>query len=71
MGLRTERPSLGDDSEVRRIIDECHATAHGVLRDHRERLEVLAHRLLERETRDESEIYAAVGFDRPLSTNRD
>ncbi len=56
------------DDEVRRILDECYVTALGLLADHRDRLEALARLLLERETLDEPDIYAAVGFARPGSS---
>ncbi len=53
------------DSEVRRIVDECYAIALGLLAEHRVRLDQLALHLLERETLDEPDIYAVVGFPRP------
>jgi cell division protease FtsH len=50
------------DAEVRRIVDECYAQALDLLRANRERLDALAHTLLERETLDERDAYAAAGF---------
>jgi cell division protease FtsH len=60
------------DAEVRRIIDECYDVALARLRENRDRLEALAHALLERETLDESGAYQAAGFPspRPLAPNR-
>jgi len=52
------------DDEVRRLIDGCYAEAVATLRDNRERLDRLAHTLLERETLNEDEAYAAAGVAR-------
>ncbi len=49
------------DAEVRRIIEECYEQAVMTLRDSRERLDRLAGALLERETLDEDQAYAAAG----------
>jgi cell division protease FtsH len=53
------------DAEVRRIVEECYARALEQLRSNRHRLDSLAHALLEHETLDEQDAYAAAGFDRP------
>jgi len=53
------------DAEVRRIVDECYARAVERLRENRDRLDSLAKALLEHETLDERDAYAAAGFDRP------
>jgi cell division protease FtsH len=50
------------DAEARRIIDECYADALRVLGLHRDSLERLARRLLEKETLNEQEAYAAAGL---------
>jgi cell division protease FtsH len=52
------------DEEVRRIVDECYAEAVATLREHREQLDRLAHTLLQQETLDEDEAYAAAGIRR-------
>jgi cell division protease FtsH len=52
------------DDEVRRIVDECYARAVTVLQQERERLERIVERLLEAETLDEPDIYAAAGLAR-------
>jgi cell division protease FtsH len=52
------------DAEIRRIIDECYAEAVDTLRSNRTRLDRLAAALLERETLDEDEAYAAAGVSR-------
>lgn len=52
------------DEEVRRLVEECFGEAVETLRSNRERLDRLAHALLERETVDEDEAYAAAGVAR-------
>jgi len=52
------------DAEVRRISDECYAEARRLLREHRDRLDAIVALLLERETLDEAEVYAAAGIPR-------
>jgi cell division protease FtsH len=53
------------DAEVRRIVDECYSHAIERLNENREHLESLARALLEHETLDERDAYAAAGFDKP------
>jgi cell division protease FtsH len=53
------------DSEVRALIHECHAAATERLERGRRRLDLLAAALLEHETLDEGQAYAAAGLDRP------
>jgi cell division protease FtsH len=52
------------DGEVRRIVDEEMDATAQLLAENRDRLEALAEALLERETLDEHEAYAAAGIDR-------
>jgi cell division protease FtsH len=52
------------DTETRRIIEECYQQAVTTLRGSRDRLDRLAHTLLDRETLDEDEAYAAAGIPR-------
>jgi cell division protease FtsH len=52
------------DAEVRRIVDEEMDATEQLLADNRERLEALAEALLERETLDEVDAYAAAGIER-------
>ena len=52
------------DAEARRIIEECYEQAVATLRASRDRLDHLAKALLERETLDEDEAYAAAGVSR-------
>ncbi|MFE3992779.1 ATP-dependent zinc metalloprotease FtsH [Streptomyces goshikiensis] len=53
------------DHEMRRIVDECHAQALSLLREHRPKLDALARALLASETLDEPAAYAAAGIPRP------
>ncbi|MFE9796380.1 ATP-dependent zinc metalloprotease FtsH [Streptomyces goshikiensis] len=53
------------DHEMRRIVDECHAEALRLLREHRPKLDALARALLASETLDERAAYAAAGIPRP------
>jgi cell division protease FtsH len=50
------------DTEVRRIVEEAHEEVSGLLREHRDQLEALADALVEHETLDEIEAYAAAGI---------
>jgi cell division protease FtsH len=52
------------DQEVRRIVDSAHAEATETITEHRENLDSLVHALLEHETLDEAEAYAAAGLSR-------
>jgi cell division protease FtsH len=52
------------DTEVRRIVDEELDATRRLLADNRDRLERLVEALLERETLDELDAYAAAGIDR-------
>ena len=56
------------DTEARKIMEECYGQAVTTLRDHRDRLDRLAHALLERETLDEDEAYAAAGVSPETAT---
>ncbi len=53
------------DNEVRRIVTEAHDEVLELLRENRERLDSLAAALLEHETLDEDDAYAAAGVTRP------
>jgi len=52
------------DDEVRRIVDELHTQVVELLTDNRDKLDALAHALLEHETLDEEDAYAAAGVER-------
>jgi len=52
------------DEEVRRIVEEAHVQVVTLLRENRNRLDSLANALLEHETLDEEDAYAAAGVER-------
>ncbi len=62
-GPSDETRKLVDD-EVRRILDDSSGTASNILADNRDKLDALAHALLERETLEEEEAYAVAGVER-------
>ncbi|MGH9308840.1 MAG: AAA family ATPase, partial [Vicinamibacterales bacterium] len=55
------------DEEVRRITDECYAEARRLLRENRGKLDAIVAQLLDRESLNEPEIYAAAGIERPAA----
>jgi len=63
-GIAEETLALLDE-ETRRIIGECHEKAAALLREHRDQLEAIVVALLEHETLDEEQVYAAAGIERP------
>ena len=58
----SERTAELIDSEVQRIIEECHDEAKALLQAHRQRLDALVAALLERETLDQEEILRVTGL---------
>ncbi|MGH2882577.1 MAG: ATP-dependent zinc metalloprotease FtsH, partial [Solirubrobacteraceae bacterium] len=52
------------DEEVRRIVESAHAEVGVLLREHRANLDSLVAGLLEQETLDEVDAYAAAGLPR-------
>ena len=57
----SERTAQEIDDEVRRVIDEAHARCRAVLAAHRDKLEVLANRLIEVETVEGDELMRILG----------
>jgi cell division protease FtsH len=55
------------DAEVRRVVDEELDATRDLVAEHRERLERLVEALLEHETLDEMDAYAAAGIDRSVA----
>jgi cell division protease FtsH len=53
------------DEEVHRITDECLAEARRLLRENRGKLDAIVAQLMEHETLDEPDVYAAAGIPRP------
>jgi cell division protease FtsH len=56
------------DKEVRRIVDESHGEVVALLEENRDKLDSLAKALLEHETLDEDDVYAAAGVPRAGTT---
>jgi cell division protease FtsH len=56
------------DVAVKRLVDEAHERVTRLLGDRREQLDSLAETLLDRETVDQDEAYAAAGLTVPPST---
>ena len=61
----SERTQELVDEEVRRLVGTAYGEVAELLRTHRDRLDVLAQALIERETLDESDAYGVVGIDAP------
>ncbi len=55
------------DDEIRRVIEEAHATAHRVLREHMEELHMLSAILIERETIDKDQFERLLAGEAPES----
>jgi cell division protease FtsH len=59
------------DGEVRRIVDESHEQVVALLQQNRGKLDSLANALLEHETLDEEDAYAAAGVTRTVAITAD
>ena len=59
------------DEEVRRIVEESHREVVSLLQEHRSKLDSLASALLEHETLDEDDAYAAAGVERTGTASAD
>jgi cell division protease FtsH len=59
------------DDEVRRIVDEAHREVVALLQENRSKLDSLASALLEHETLDEEDAYAAAGVERAATPSAD
>jgi cell division protease FtsH len=55
------------DDEVRRIAEECQASAEQLLTDHRSQLDSLAQALLKNDSLDEAEILQVTGVKVPVN----
>jgi len=58
------------DREVRRIVEGCYVRARSTLAANKDKLESLTAALLEKETLDEDDAYAAAGFDHARAGDR-
>jgi cell division protease FtsH len=56
------------DEEVRRLTEQAHVEALAMLNDHRDQLDALAGALLQQETLDAADAYAAAGIPTPGET---
>jgi len=56
------------DRAVKKLVDTAHDRVTSLLRERRSELDSLAHTLLDRETIDQDEVYAAAGLAVPVST---
>jgi cell division protease FtsH len=59
------------DEEVRRVVEESHEQVLALLRENRAKLDSLASALLEHETLDEDDAYAAAGVPRTAAASTD
>ena len=59
------------DAEVRRIVDASYKEVVALLTENRDKLDSLANALLEHETLDEEDAYAAAGVDRSAAASTD
>ncbi len=59
------------DQEVRRIVEEAHGQVRALLEENRDKLDSLATALLEHETLDEDDAYAAAGVPRAATQGAD
>jgi cell division protease FtsH len=59
------------DEEVRRVVDQAHQEVGALLEENRARLDSLARALLEHETLDEEDAYAAAGVRRTATAGAD
>jgi cell division protease FtsH len=59
------------DAEVRRIVDGAYQEVRELLNENRAKLDSLAQALLQHETLDEPDAYAAAGIERPPERERE
>jgi cell division protease FtsH len=59
------------DEEVRRVVEESHREVIALLQGNRDKLDSLAHALLEHETLDEEDAYEAAGVPRAQAASTD
>jgi cell division protease FtsH len=59
------------DAEVRRIVEKSHKEVVALIKANRDKLDSLANALLEHETLDEDDAYAAAGVTRPAAPSAD
>jgi cell division protease FtsH len=64
----SDQTALVIDQEIRRIIDECYTRAKGELVRHKDKLKMLAEKLLEKEVMDVDEIKTLLGIAKDENT---
>jgi cell division protease FtsH len=57
------------DVEVAKILEEQYQRAYQLLSDNRDKLEIIANLLLEKEVVDAVEIYEAIGMQKPQTNH--
>lgn len=67
----SDHTALLIDQEIRRIIDECYKTAKGELTKNRDKLKLLAEKLLEEEVMDVSEVKVLLGINKETQNEPD
>lgn len=65
----SESTAVAIDEEVRKIVDECYNLAIKLLTQHRDKLQVLSARLLEKEVLEVNEVKQLVGLPEPAAQN--
>ncbi len=58
------------DEEVKKIVDYCYELARNKLQENKDKLDILAGKLMEKETMDEKEVRDLLGFDKPKTEDR-
>jgi len=67
----SEAVAVSIDNEVKRIVDEAHATARRILEENREALDAIATRVMEVETLEAEEFYALLRGEAPRPAKPD
>ncbi|MFB3895482.1 MAG: ATP-dependent zinc metalloprotease FtsH [bacterium] len=67
----SEQTAIAIDAEVRSIIDQCYQRAKSLVREHKDKLKIIADALLERETLDHDDVEKLMNGEElpPLKTN--
>ncbi|RKY40857.1 MAG: cell division protein FtsH [Candidatus Makaraimicrobium thalassicum] len=58
------------DEEVKKIIDHCYEIARSRLLDNKDKLDMLANKLIEKETMDENDVRKLLGFEKQKPDDR-
>ena len=63
--FETEIPAFADTDALSKLMQSKGGVVTALLHEHRDQLDALAQRLIEHETLDEADAYAAAGIDHP------